>query len=63
MTANQFRKALKALGLSQGEAAKFLGVSLRTANGWANEVTPVPEAVAMLLTVMIKRKIAPADVN
>jgi len=60
MTSTQYRVAIAALGLSQVKAAKFLGVSVRTAHGWANDDTPIPEAVAMLLQVMVDKKIAPA---
>lgn len=63
MTPNQFRKAIAAMGLSQGEAATFLGVTIRTVNGWANDATPIPEAVAKLLRVMIDKRIAPEDIG
>lgn len=49
MTANQYRAMLKALALTQGDAAHFLGVSIRTSNGWANNTTPIPVAVDKLL--------------
>jgi transcriptional regulator with XRE-family HTH domain len=60
MTSNQYRQALKKLGLSQVRAAMFLGVSIRSAHGWANGENPVPEPVAMLLRVMIEYEIEPA---
>lgn len=62
MTSAQFRQALSALGLSQVEAAKFLGVSIRTAHGWANGA-PIPDAVSKLLQVMVDHRIAPADLR
>ena len=63
MTAGQFRQAIADLGLSQGEAANFLGVHINTAWNWANDVAPVPDAVAKLLRLMVDRRIAPADLN
>lgn len=60
MTPAQFRQALSALGLSQVEAAKFMGVSIRTVWSWANGA-PIPDAVVKLLRVMVDRRIAPAD--
>lgn len=62
MTANQYRAALDALGLTQGAAAKFLGVSLKTAHNYANEGT-IPEAAAKLLRLMVRLKLKPSDVR
>jgi hypothetical protein len=36
MNAEEFRNTIAALGMSQWAAARFLGVSLRTSNGYAN---------------------------
>lgn len=63
MTPKQFRAAIATLGLSQGAAAEFLGVSLRATHGWANDDAPVPEAVAKLLRVMVDKSIAPAEIE
>ena len=62
MTANQYRAALAALGLSQARAAIFFGVSSRTSQGYALGEYPVPEAIAKLLQLMIRLKIAPSEV-
>jgi DNA-binding XRE family transcriptional regulator len=62
MTANQYRTALERLGLSQGAAAKFLGVSLRTSWGYANG-EPIPEGYAKLLRLMIEAGYMPDEVN
>lgn len=62
MTPNQYRAAISALGLSQAGAAAFLGVSLRTSQGWALDEHPIPEAVAKLLRLMIRLKVKPDDV-
>jgi DNA-binding transcriptional regulator YiaG len=62
VTARQYRNALKKLGLRQSDAANLLGVSVRAAHSWANDV-PVPEPVALLLRMMIKYKIRPEDLK
>ena len=41
MTSIQFRKALDDLGLTQGEAAEWLKISIRAAHGYANGA-PIP---------------------
>lgn len=58
MTAKQYRAAIETLGLSQGAAARFLGVSIRTSWGYANG-EPIPEMAAKLLRLMIEHKIKP----
>lgn len=63
MTANQYRKALDELGMSQQAAADFLGVSLRTSQGYALDEYPVPEAAAKLLRLMLRLKLKPDDVK
>jgi hypothetical protein len=62
MTSDQYRTALEKLGLSQGAAAKFLGVSLRTSWGYANG-EPIPEGYAMLLRLMVRLNLTPVDVD
>lgn len=62
MTAADYRAAIEALGLTQETAATFLGVSLRTAHGYANE-QPVPLYVAKLLRLCVKLKLNPEDVK
>lgn len=63
MTANQYRKAIEALGLSQHRAAEFLGVSPRTSQGYALGEYPVPQSIAKLLRLMLKLKLRPEDVE
>ena len=53
MTPAEFQSALTKLGLTQGQAATFLGVSIRTVNGYANNQYPIPKATALLLRLMI----------
>jgi len=62
VTANQYETALEALGLSQGAAAQFLGIALRTSHGYANGA-PIPEAIAKLLRLMVRLKLKPNDVR
>ncbi len=63
MTANQYRTAIGKLGLSQVKAAKFLGISTRTSQGYALGEYPVPVAVAKLLTLLIDMGWTPKDAD
>lgn len=63
MTANQYRKALDDLGMSQQGAAEFFGIALRTSQGYALDEYPVPEAIAKLLRLMVRLKLDPKDVK
>lgn len=62
MTANQFRKALDDLDLSQGRAAEWLGISIRAAHGYANGA-PIPEPIAKLLRLTVRLNLKPDDVR
>jgi hypothetical protein len=62
MTPAQFRKALDDLGLTQAQAAEWLGISIRAAHGYANGA-PVPEPIAKLLRLMVRLKLRPEDVR
>jgi predicted transcriptional regulator len=62
MTPAQFRAALEKLGLSQVEAAEFLGVSTRAAHGYANG-WPIREGDAKLLRLMVKLGLKPEEVK
>lgn len=67
MNAEQFRAAFAALGLKQtGERGvdKFLGVGEATIRRWARgtaqtDAGEIPESVAMLLTLMIAKRVKP----
>jgi hypothetical protein len=61
MTGKTYRAALERLGLNQTSAADFLGVSVRTSNGYAN-AAPIPVATAKLLRLMIRLNLKPQDV-
>lgn len=61
MTPTEYRNALAALGLTQGQAAAFLGVSHRTAAGYALGEYPVPVAAAKLLRLVLRLKLKLED--
>jgi hypothetical protein len=63
VTPNQYRSSLEALGLSQLSAAEFLGIGQRTSRSYALGESPVPEAVAKLLRLMVMLQIKPIDVK
>lgn len=63
MTANQYRDAIKRLGLSQRQAGAFLGVDERTSRRWAAGDAEIPESVGKLLRLMIRLKLKPEDVK
>jgi hypothetical protein len=59
MDAGQYRTAIKALGLNQTAAARFLGVGLSTSQRYAEGKTAVPQQIALLLSVMLHLQISP----
>lgn len=63
MTANQFRTAIEKLGLSQVGAARLVGADPRTGRRWALGERAVPECVAILLRLLLAKKITIADVE
>lgn len=63
MKLNEYRAAIETIGLSQVAAGRFLGVDARTSRRWALGEAPIPNVVAILLRYMVRRKIAPSDVN
>jgi len=63
MTPQEFRAALDRLGLSQVRAAKLFGVDQKAARNWAAGRNKVPYSVAILLRLMVDRKIAPDDLR
>ena len=62
MTPHQYATAIAKLGLSQRGAARFLGVGERTSRRWIAGEAPVPQAVAMLLRLMIRIHLSPEAV-
>lgn len=63
MMAEEYRAAIEALSLTQGEAGEFLGVNPRTSRRWALGETPVEPAAAKLLRLMVNSNISPAQVD
>lgn len=59
MDANQYRSAIKALGLNQTKAARFLGIAGSSSRRYAQGKSPVPKQIAMLLSVMLHLQISP----
>ena len=62
LTPEQYQNALDKLGLTQGEAADLLGFSIRTSNGYANGGYPVPKPLAVLLRLLLSKKIGLDDI-
>ena len=62
MTAAQYRAALERLDLTQGTAAQWLGISIRSSHGYANGA-PIPTAIAKLLRLCVRLKLKPEDVR
>lgn len=63
MTAKQFQRALDALGMSQLYAGRLFKVGSRTARRWALDEARIPTAVAMLLHLLLKKKIKLEDIE
>jgi len=54
MTRIQYRRAIKALGLSQHRAADWLGIGRRTSQAYALGEVEVPKATALLFDLIDK---------
>ena len=52
MTQPEFRSTLKALGMSQRELARRLGVAVSTVSAWATGKTPVPTYVPVYFALL-----------
>ncbi len=63
MTANQYRAALSRLDLSQVGAARLVGADPRTGRRWALGERPIPGCVAILLKLLLAKKITIEDVE
>ena len=57
MTADEYRHALEKLSLSQVAAGELFGVGSRTSRRWALDEARVPVSVAMLLRLMLQKKL------
>ena len=53
-TSAEYRDVLNLLGLTQAEMAELLGVSVRTAHGYANGAR-IPEPVARFLALTLSK--------
>jgi hypothetical protein len=62
MTAEQYRWHRKRLGLSHAGMGEFLNVNPRTSRGWQDD-SPIPEATAKLLRLMVRSGLKPEDVT
>ncbi|UPJ78804.1 hypothetical protein IVB16_28625 [Bradyrhizobium sp. 183] len=56
MTSDEYRDALEALGLTQGDGARLLGVDERTSRRWANGERDIPPPVQRFLRYLIATK-------
>jgi hypothetical protein len=63
MTANQYKAAIKRLGLTQVAAGRWLGISPRQSQSYAIGEYPVPEPVAKLLRLCISQQLDPEEVR
>jgi len=57
MTADEYRAALDKLGINQQAASRFFGVGARTSRRWVAGEARIPNPVAMLLQLMVKKKL------
>ena len=62
MTGDEYRAALDRIGMSQVGAARFFHVAPSTSRRWIADQLIIPPAVAMLLCVMMHRRLSPGDV-
>lgn len=62
MTGAQYQAAIAALGLTQMAASRFLRIGPRTSRRYAAGET-IPHGVALLLRVMIDKKISPEQLG
>jgi hypothetical protein len=63
MTPTEYRAIIAHLGLTQVAAGEFLIGNPRTSRRWASGESAVPQPVALLLRLMVKRGVAPAYVS
>ena len=57
MDNKQYRKALATLDLTQAAAGEMFGVGARTSRRWVQGRAKVPPMVAMLLELMISKRV------
>jgi DNA-binding transcriptional regulator YiaG len=55
LTARQFKARLKRAGVSQRKFALWLGFDVSTVNRWARGTRPVPQHIAVLVSLLAKQ--------
>lgn len=63
MNSKQYRDALDKLGMSQVAAGRLLGVGARTSRRWALDEARIPDPVAILLLLLLKKRIRVRDIE
>ena len=63
MNSKQYRAALDKLDLSQLRAGELFRVGSRTARRWALDEARVPGPVAILLDLLLKKRIKVSDIE
>ena len=63
MTGATFKATLERIGISQMGFSRLIGVSGRTVRSWISDEFPLPKAVALLVHLIQKTKINPADLG
>ena len=63
MTPEEYREAIKRLGLSQGAAATLLGVHSVTSRRWASDSREIPPTVERFLKLVIALRLTPQQVE
>lgn len=63
MSSQQYRDALEKLGLTQVGAGELLRVGPRTSRRWALDEARVPGPVAILLRLLLKKRIKLEDIE
>jgi len=59
MTKEQYREALKTLGLSVYASGDWLGISMRQSQRYASGEAPIPQVVANLLDCFLRHGLPP----
>jgi DNA-binding transcriptional regulator YiaG len=54
LTARQFKARLKQAGVSQRKFAQWLGFDVGTVNRWARGSRPVPQHIAVIVSLLAK---------
>jgi DNA-binding transcriptional regulator YiaG len=63
MTKKQFTAALNSLGIPQQQFAEAIRVNERTVRNWVSGRSEVPTVIAVLINLMIERKLTLEDLR